>query len=272
MHETTETRKFFTDGPHYLCYRVMGHGPQTLLAFHGYGQDHRVFREMAQPLGDRYTLYCFDLFYHGQSSWPSLDGPITTAEWSRLIERFLAAQEITRFSLMGYSMGGRFALSLVEALAERIDRVILLAPDGIRSSRWYQLSSTTRLGNYLLRRTIVRPGFLFCLIRLSRQSGIGRKNVLRFVEEQMRTRRQRYQVYCRWTGLRRIQPHRRRVIRACNRWAIPVETYLGQYDRIVKAKAVAKFHKKLANNQLHFLPCGHNALIRAVAEHFLSEQ
>ena len=264
--------QFFTSGQYHLHYRVMGKGSQSMLLFHGYGQDHRVFYQMATALGNQYKLYCFDLLYHGQSSRPPVDKLITTHDWASIIRHFLDVHCIDRTSLLGYSMGGRLVLSLVDTLSERISELILIAPDGIQSNQWYQFGSNTRLGRALLRRTIARPRLLFGLTGAARKYSIAPKSMLKFVEKRMRTRRDRYQVYCTWIGLRGIRPRLSQVVEHCNRRSILVKIYVGQYDKIVKAKAMVLFHKKLSNSYLHLLPCGHNSLIHQVAEHLSAER
>ena len=252
---------------HRLYYQTYGRGAEALLAFHGYGQDHAVFQVMDQALGNRYTLYCFDLFFHGRSSGSSRKELVSLSEWCELIQHFLKTHAITRFSLMGYSMGGRFALALTGCLAARIDRLILMAPDGIKSSHWYQFASTSALGNYWLRATVTNPKPLFTAIRLARQLGLVEKGVLKFAQGHMDTRRKRHAVYSRWTALRNVKPDLRTVIRQCNEQHIRVEIYLGQYDQIVKAKPVTALRKKLKNSSLCYLSCGHSSLIHEVSQH-----
>lgn len=272
MSRTEEKGNFFVHSPHRLYYQTLGSGPKVMLLFHGYGQDHRVFGKIISSLDQGYTLYAFDLFYHGRSSSPSTDPPITASEWANLIHRFLRMHQINRIDMLGYSMGGRFALSLVEHLSQSIDRVVLLDPDGIQSSRWYWFASTTRLGRMLLRRTVVRPQLLFMLIKIARKHSLVQSSMLKFAERHMRTRRHRYWVYRRWAGLRGIRPRLPRVIRQSNRQSILIEIYLGQYDRIIRRRAVVSFYKRLNNRRLYQLPCGHNALIQAVVAHLSTKQ
>ena len=258
-------------GRYRLYYQTYGQGKEIIVAFHGYGQDQQVFREMGQRLGSRYTLYGIDLFFHGGSSWLSRGTSLSNTEWCAIIQHFLQSQQVVRFSLMGYSLGGKFALTLVECFAERIDRLFLIAPDGIKVSFWYRFASATMLGNYLLRVSVTRPRFLFTAIKVARRFTLVNKGMLKFVQGHMDTPKKRYAVYCRWTVLRGIKPDLPRVIRRCNRQAIEVHFYVGQFDRVIKAKNIVSLHKKLKHSEIHVLPSGHTTLIHATAQH-LSEQ
>lgn len=255
-----------------LSFQTYGSGPKVLLAFHGYDQSHRVYEGLAGALRNRYTVYSFDLFLHGDrygegSRW-SDDHVITVKSWQESVEKFLKTHGIINFSLVGYSLGARFVLTLIEAMAPRIEQIILIAPDGIKSSRWYQLASGTRLGNCLLRHTVVRPHPFFWVLAKAYQLKLIEKSVLKFVEAHMNTRAKRFQVYTRWTTFRRIQPNLKRVEQACNTHRIAVIIFLGEFDAVVKGRAIEKFHESLSNSDLIHLPCGHAALIDEVASYY----
>ena len=51
------------------------------------------------------------------------------------IREFLRKENISRFDVAGFSMGGRFALATLEAFPEKIGNVFLIAPDGEKQSR-----------------------------------------------------------------------------------------------------------------------------------------
>ena len=259
------TKKYFTHHQHTISYYTYGRGKDVIIAFHGYGQDHRAFRHLGKQLGPHYTIYAFDLFFHGNSSRIARRTPLHKDEWCAIVAHFLKIQQITIFSIMGYSLGGRFALTLVECYAERIEQLILIAPDGIKHSFWYHFSSSTILGNYLLRAWISRPKVFFRVVRLARQSNLIDKSLSKLVLSHMDTRKKRYEVYCRWTGFRLIKPDLPTVIRKCNEQEIYVRTYLGEYDRVIKAKSIIPKLKKLKISRIHCLPCGHNSLLQNVS-------
>jgi pimeloyl-ACP methyl ester carboxylesterase len=174
--------------------------------------------------------------------------------------------------MVGYSLGARFALTLVESLGTQIDSIILIAPDGIKSSRWYQWASGTWLGNRLLRHTVVRSRLFFRILNQAYRLKIIERSVLKFVEAHMDTRTKRLEVYRRWTALRRIQPNRRRVRQACNTYQISSTFFLGKYDAVVKSRAIVKFHKSLNVSTMNILPCGHANLISEVISYYQNQK
>ena len=237
-----------------------------MLAFHGYGQDHRVFRQYEKKLGCEYTIYAIDLFYHGNSSCPSGSHALAKEEWIIIIRRFLQEQKIDRFSLLGFSLGGRFALVLLECLADRVDQLILMAPDGLRMSGWYWLASATWLGNYLLRTSVNRPSALFTLSDWAFRIRLIDRPTLVLVRKSISTRQKRYALYCRWTYLRHIQPTVADVIYQCNKRSVLVVLFIGKHDHMIKEKHILQLAKNLTNSKLHTLSCGHDALLHQVAK------
>ena len=221
---------------------------------------------MGRLVENQYTIYSIDLFYHGKSSWLPRSNPLQKEEWFATITRFLNERQIDNFSLVGFSLGGRFALTLIERFAHRIQEVILIAPDGIKPNRWYWLASHTCFGKYLLKTLILDPSLFLAALKVADRIRLANTGLLHFAIKNMSTVKQRYAVYHRWILLRNIQPNISEVIEECNSHVFSVNIYLGKHDQIVKEKPVLSFCKRLNNKHLHFLPTGHHALINATAK------
>ena len=111
----------------------------------------------------RYTIVSVNLFFHGKSfSEKGVFKPgFSEKDLNGLFERFLLEFKATRFSLMGYSLGGRVVLQLAINYAERINRVFLLAPDGLKISRWYRFVTHWRIGRRIFKRIVRNPKRFF---------------------------------------------------------------------------------------------------------------
>ena len=111
-----------------------GKGPKLLVCFHGFGESAAEFSCLEPSLGDIYTLVAIDLPFHGSTRW---NGEVFDQEIVRhLAEKILEHYQLSIFSVLGYSLGGRVALSLVEALPQQVQQLILVAPDGVRDTFW----------------------------------------------------------------------------------------------------------------------------------------
>jgi 2-succinyl-6-hydroxy-2,4-cyclohexadiene-1-carboxylate synthase len=91
----------------------------TVVLLHGFTQTRRSWRRTVQALGGRYRALAPDLPGHGQAVHRVASFDACTA-----YVRALARED--RFTLAGYSMGGRIALHAALTLRERIDQLVLV--------------------------------------------------------------------------------------------------------------------------------------------------
>ncbi len=251
-----------------IAYRTFGYGPAVLLAFHGFGQTGQVFMPLEKHLGSQFTVFAVDLFFHGNSRYAGSQ-LLSKTDWQKLIAAFLQANHIERFSLMGFSLGGRFALATVEGFADRLDQLILIAPDGIRRSFWYRLATGSALGRSLFRYTLQHLSVLNAVGHTLTRLGLLNRTVMRFAEISLSTPRQREQVYQSWTQFRRIRPDLNDISNLLNTIRIRVRFYTGAFDRIVPGTHILPLTKRLKQYEQTVLKTGHNRLIDLTAEQLL---
>jgi 2-succinyl-6-hydroxy-2,4-cyclohexadiene-1-carboxylate synthase len=96
--------------------------PESLVLLHGFGGTQHAWDGVASRLSpQRYTPLALDLPGHGQATKPDL-----TITFDSCVAHVLdRAPE--RFELCGYSMGGRIALHVALAAAERVSRLVLVS-------------------------------------------------------------------------------------------------------------------------------------------------
>ena len=109
---------------------VTGDGEPVLL-LHGWGCTHEIFKALAQILSQQYKVYSFDFPGFGASHEPSEVWGVE--EYTRLIEKFIADNEIKSPSLVGHSFGGR--VSLLYSSRNETARVVLVDAAGIKPKR-----------------------------------------------------------------------------------------------------------------------------------------
>jgi pimeloyl-ACP methyl ester carboxylesterase len=71
-----------------------------------------------------------------------------------------------QLTLLGFSLGARIALTLYEANPEKVERLVLLAPDGLKVNFWYWLATQTWIGNKLFACTMQHPGWFLLFLKL----------------------------------------------------------------------------------------------------------
>ena len=248
-----------------LHYAIYPGGPKTLLAFHGFGQSHSHFRELAQVLSADYTVYSFDLFFHGKSQWPDSHEAISKKFWQEMMTDFLKEQNIEQFSLLSFSLGGKFALATFEAFPIRTKDLIFIAPDGISTSFWYNLATYPTWAQRYFQKIVEQPESLFSLIRLLRKLQIVDKGILRFAEYQMSDRQQREKVYNSWLMSRALRFDMKKIATLIKQHGVQVKMYLGRYDKLMTEQNMQKLLRHLEDYELQILEKGHYMLIDDVA-------
>lgn len=129
------------------------------------------WRALAQFMGQRFTVYFFELPGHGKSS-PYAE-PFSSELMAETIEELVDRLGHQRFSLMGFSFGGILAAKALYRLHERIDKVVFVSPAVSSAALEFSVRRKSML------RTVVRAmhdrraraAFLF-LIRSKTFSGI----------------------------------------------------------------------------------------------------
>jgi pimeloyl-ACP methyl ester carboxylesterase len=184
-----------------LAYRRFGSGSEVWIFFHGFGQSYQDMLAFEKLRTAKQSYLFVDLIYHGQSSWNSSDKELKKEEWKTILLSLLQQESIDSFRLVGYSMGGKFALLSYELLPERIISLSLLAPDGIKTGLWYSLNNYPSGIHPFFKQVIFRPKRFFTLVEGLKTTGLLQKSLVKFVKTQLETRSKRAQAYLVWKVL-----------------------------------------------------------------------
>lgn len=248
-----------------LFYSKIGNGKKALLTFHGFGQLSSHYNMMSNVLSQKYTVYSFDLFFHGRSNWHAGDKPLTKAFWVLMMKKFMEENSISTFSLAGFSMGGKFAIATLEAFPKEVEAIILMAPDGIKTSFWYSMNNYPGWLKRYLKSVILKPRSFYMIMNTMRSLRMIDKGVQKFVAQQMNSRSRRKRVYYTWSVFSKFQFDIDKIADQINHNKIKIYIYLGKYDKIITEKSMYKFLKRVENYELKTLNTGHNNLIDHVA-------
>lgn len=244
-----------------LGYQKAGKGSESILLFHGFGQDNTIFNSLINELGDRFTLYSFDLFFHGQSKWLLDETPLSKIFWKELLGQFLIKNNIEKFSLIGFSLGGKFALACLEGYPARINSIVLIAPDGIKTNFWYSLATYPLALRSLFKSMIIKPGRFLSFVKLARLLKLADAGIIRFAKSQMDTEEKRKRVYYSWIVFRMLKFDMKDLAAIINTHKIQLTVIIGKFDKIITVKNVNRLLLLTRNHDLKVLEAGHNNLI-----------
>lgn len=245
---------------HYFSW---GEGEQILFAFHGYGESAASFAFLADALGRDFTIIALDMPFHGKTEWREKELFLDPRDLQSLMMEItlgLPERELGWW-LLGYSMGGRVALQLLELEYARVERLVLLAPDGLIVNPWYWLATRTAAGNRFFRWTMKQPGWLFLLMRAGNWLGLVNPSLFKFARHYIDDEKERQALYTRWTVLRGFRPSLWTVSSWIREMETPVVLLYGEYDRIILSRRGERFQRRIRpNGQLILLPAGHAIL------------
>ncbi len=109
-----------------LFVEEMGSG-EPILMHHGYTGSHDAWlEEIAPRLADRYRCIVMDARGAGDSAHP--DGGYDIPQYARDVVGMADALGLDRFTYVGHSMGGGIGFQLGLEHADRLDRLVLVAP------------------------------------------------------------------------------------------------------------------------------------------------
>jgi pimeloyl-ACP methyl ester carboxylesterase len=259
-----------------IRYSRWGTGNKILLCFHGYGESADSFAFLEDVSGNEFTILAIDLPFHGKTEWR--EGPLfQTDDLLAILNGIIgdktgvggAATEGAategggdrKWWLLGYSMGGRVALGILERVPEKIEKLVLVCPDGLKMNGWYWLATQNAPGRGLFRWTMKNPGWFFFFLKAADQFRLVNRSVYKFTVNYIGDPGVREELYRRWTVLRKFRPDIPAIQALIRRLRIPVRLLYGRYDRIIRWETGAKFSREAGTDcRLVILETGHSLL------------
>ncbi|MFI5129224.1 MAG: alpha/beta fold hydrolase [Chitinophagales bacterium] len=248
-----------------LSYIRFGSGPKPAFCFHGYGEEGASFSFFEKYAGNEYSFFAIDLPFHGSSEWNegyncSVNDLQQILE-GILHENYQQAAVPRQITLLGFSLGGRVALALYEGMPSQIERLVLLAPDGLKVNFWYWLSTQTGIGNKLFAFTMKYPQWFFGFLKMLNKLKLVNASIFKFVNYYIGDKEVRQLLYARWTTLRNLTPDLKRIKSLVNIHQSKVRLVYGKHDRIILPSVGEKFKKGIEQHcMISVIHSGHQVL------------
>jgi len=136
----------------------------VLLLLHGFGASLHTWDVWTAQLSQHFRVLRVDLPGSGLSG-PDTQGDYTDSRTIALLLALMDQRGVARASLIGHSIGGRIAWTLAASHPARVDKLVLLAPDGFASPGFAYGSApkvpvTMGLMRYTLPRWMLRSNLL----------------------------------------------------------------------------------------------------------------
>jgi len=161
-------KRYFSSSPQIIdvdglkvYYKETGpQGAPALLLLHGFGSSLQAWDEWSLKLEQTYRVIRLDLPGFG------LTGASPANDYSEekdlaILTHFADKLGLEKFSVVGHSMGGKMAWSLATSQPERVQALVLMAPDGFPEAKDigtkpYEVPAITGVIKYFLPKYLVR--------------------------------------------------------------------------------------------------------------------
>lgn len=245
-----------------LHYYTLGSGPDVWLLFHGFAQNKELLQPFAEQMAARGTrVYVFDIYFHGESTWGRGTTVLSNDDWKAVLMAFLEQERIGKFSVAGYSMGGKFAIASVMAWPGRCNSCWLIAADGVERNFWYGVATRYAPFRKLFRYLVVRPQGMFRLFSLVRKLRIVDPGVVSFSFRQVKTRKRRLRLYYAWVVFRELFSSMPAFDRTLRKHQIRTVIALGEYDKMITLRSMEPLLSKDPELPLTVLSTDHEGLL-----------
>lgn len=254
---------FIPIGKNRIHVHQYGKGPKLVIALHGFGESGQSFALFEPHLNNDFTLYAPDLPLHGATEW--VDPYFSPADLKKLIRELLSRFNTREFSVIGYSMGGRVALTFAPKFINQLKHLILAAPDGLQPNIWYSFVTGTWLGHQIFKYTTFHPALFERLLKSGLRFSLLNESIYKFALHYMQQEATRKLVFRVWNCMKKIKPSTPHIKHLIKKHQLPVCLYFGRYDRIFPPK-LGDPYKNLPSVRIKIIEGGHQLINKDVTK------
>lgn len=258
-------RKTLSTGPVTWSYLDSGEGDEVWLTFHGYGQDAEVMQHFMKSFRPNARVLSFDLPLHGQTTVKKRKA-LGVGDLAELQGKALQETGASKCSVLAFSLGGKLALKMVELVPAKLDRIVLIAPDGLKTNPLYWFVTNTLLGRWVFQFFIVFPQPLLLTSKLLAVTRLMNPKIHDFAASHLKTRKRREKVLDSWMMFRHIKPPLDQVRKKIWRYRLKPFLVFGKRDRVIHPKLSKKLSgENCKSAEVIMLDLGHNLTTKEVA-------
>ena len=236
-------------------YRKLGQDKPLILLFHGFGDKAALFDPVLKTLSQKFEAWAISLPYHGKTDWQQ--GTFNKGDIKWLINYLLEHTGKKRLSLLGYSMGGKIVINMLQDFAPFTDQVILLAPDGIKTHLLYDIHSVPLLYIKFFKFLMKRPKLFFRTAKFFYKKRLLTKFLYDFTKNHFSTTEQRQRFFMVSDSIRSFKPDLALTKTLLKKYHIPVNLFLGKRDEVILPETAEIFSQDLPNCSVKWLDKGH---------------
>lgn len=228
-----------------------------MIALHGFGDESGTFETIDPFLAQNKWIIALDLPFHGNTTWNKSE--CTREDMVQILRMLLERTRKNSCILLGFSLGGRLVLSLWPEMREDVERLILIAPDGVATNglRWPEaIPESCR--KFLRGGLLLSEWFLPVIYWLSRQTWLP---VLsrQFARRHLNTPEKLRLTLNWWISLTYF-PVSSDLVQNMAKIPVPVQVWIGSDDPLIHVQSMQEFWRDYPELELKVVPgAGHRA-------------
>ncbi len=234
-----------------IAYHVYGHGGKPVFCLHGFSLSGEAYEDLGKYCPSDKIMFALDFPLHGQTVWKE---ERLTADDLFQIFGLIVGQELgaslDRFILMGHSMGGRIALYMYQCFADKVDKLILMAPDGLKQLFGHRFMFKTKLGPKVFRRMSNSSKLIMSLANFARKIRLINRSVHNLIKSSYEDETTARLVFERLMVTHDFYPDTTTIKKEINQYKTPVYLFFGKYDSIVP-ESLGKYLREGAESYVH---------------------
>ena len=245
-----------------IGYFKFGKGDRLLIVFPGYGDVAARYPILDASFGKTHRIYVVDLPNHGNTVWHEKDFKIY--DFENIVLLILQKEKASRFELMGHSFSGRVVFLLMEKFVDQLDKIYLLAPDGLKNK-------TLRLA-FLFPITIRRhiwksvknPKGWLRFTKLLTTLKILPKHSYTFLQYNLTNPQRRDRLFLFWVSMNHFKTNPKKIKQHIQQHQLKTVFILGKFDKVVPPDKAIALASELETATIYLLEKGHD-LVKELA-------
>jgi pimeloyl-ACP methyl ester carboxylesterase len=229
-------------------------GKKWILCFYGFGQNENSFTPLLHKIKSNYSILIIHLPYEKiEESW-------SKNNLCESLLNLLNDLDIENYIGISYSIGSRINLCLAEGIPEKIKQLILIAPDGIKTSFWNQLALSTQLSKKIFFYLTAHQSLLPNLLNLLSKFNILKKSIYSFAKWHTRDIESRKRIYNTWINLQYIIPNLKTINQNIVSANIPTIAFFGINDAVINHSIRKRLSNYIPSTKIITKDKGHKLL------------
>ncbi len=210
-----------------------------------------------------------DVAYHGKTRWKQ-DSLKFPEKLPGLLIQVAESVGFEKFSLLGFSMGGRMIFDQLERIPERINSVYLLAPAGVLLNPFSHWFSNTKMADVLARFLHRNPAAFRFIIDMSYRLGRMDHNFYLYISERFKNPEKRKRINHIRNAMKRYRPDLPEIGRLSDLHGIQVVAIFGERDKVIPKSHLMALKENIPGCRGLLVPKSHMLVDEELNETFFS--